>query len=172
VSEKFELKSKLGFVMYHLSADGARLFRDLFGINPIESDWEKLKRAHEGTRFPEHTVSILVFSVHARRRGWSTQVLPMVEGSAEPDIVIWKGEEKLYCEVELGNKERPAKWQHNATLNGGKVAMCAGTLTRRAVLINDCKLDHLPGLATDIETLVKSSYHKLKGDEELWDQSW
>jgi len=53
-----------------LSPDGARLFKTLFNREPEETDWERLVRLHEGNRFPEHTLAVLIFALHARKRGW------------------------------------------------------------------------------------------------------
>ena len=71
-----------------LSPDGVRLFKILFDRDPLENDWERLIRLHEGDRFPEHTLAVLIFALHARKRGWATQILPPVEGTkAVPDLV-------------------------------------------------------------------------------------
>jgi hypothetical protein len=67
--------------LVRLSSDGERLFKILFDADPLESDWDRLIRDHEGGRFPEHTLAVLIFAMHARKRGWAMQVLPPVENT-------------------------------------------------------------------------------------------
>ena len=130
-------------------------------------------RLHEGDRFPEHTLAVLIFALHARKRGFATQVLPPVEGSkAVPDLLALRGEEKWYVEVELGQKESPAKWRNQAKLNGGKVALCAATPATRQRLVGDCRLDKLSGMAADLETLIKVKFQTITEETPLWLEEW
>ena len=156
-----------------LSPDGARLFKTLFDREPEETDWERLVRLHEGNRFPEHTLAVLIFALHARKRGWATQILPPVEDTkAVPDLIVLRSNQKLYVEVELGQKESPTKWRNQADLNSGKVAVCAATPKTRQRLAGDCRLDKLPGLATDLETLVKPRLQTITEETPLWLEEW
>ena len=156
-----------------LSTDGVRLFKILFDRDPVENDWERLVRLHEGDRFPEHTLAVLIFALHARKRGWATQILPPVEGTkAVPDLAVLRGDQSLYVEVELGQKESPSKWRNQAKLNGGKVALCAATPETRKRLAGDCRLDKLSGLATDLETLVKVKFKTISEETPLWLEEW
>jgi hypothetical protein len=156
-----------------LSPDGVRLFKILFDRDPVENDWERLVRLHEGDRFPEHTLAVLIFALHARKRGWATQILPPVEGTkAIPDLAVLRGDQTLYVEVELGQKESPSKWRNQAKLNGGKVALCAATPETRKRLAGDCRLDKLSGLATDLETLVKVKFKTINEETPLWLEEW
>jgi hypothetical protein len=156
-----------------LSPDGVRLFKILFDRDPQETDWERLVRLHEGDRFPEHTLAVLIFALHARKRGWATQILPPVEGTkAVPDLAVLRGDQTLYVEVELGQKESPSKWRNQAKLNDGKVALCAATPETRKRLAGDCRLDKLSGLATDLETLVKVKFKEIREDTPLWLEEW
>jgi len=156
-----------------LSPEGVRLFKILFNREPVESDWERLIKNHEGERFLEHTLAILIFAMHARKRGWATQILSPVENTkAVPDLLVLKGGEKWYVEVELGQKENPAKWRNQARLNGGKVALCATTPDARQRLAGDCRLARLSGQATDLETLIKAKYGNITDQTELWAESW
>ena len=75
-------------------------------------------------------------------------------------------------EVELGQKESPSKWRNQAKLNDGKVALCAATPETRKRLVGDCVLDKLPGLATDLETLVKVKFKEIREDTPLWLEEW
>ena len=156
-----------------LSPEGVRLFSILFEKEPLETDWECLVRLHEGDRFPEHTVAVLIFALHARKRGWATQILPPVKGTkAVPDLLVMRGTEKLYVEVELGQKESPTKWRNQAALNDGKVALCAATPDTRARLGGDCRLAKLRGVATDLESLVKVKHSTITDQDPLWLESW
>jgi hypothetical protein len=164
-----------------LSPDGVRLFKILFDRDPVENDWERLIRLHEGDRFPEHTLAVLIFALHARKRGWATRILPPVEGTkAVPDLAVLRGDQSLYVEVELGQKESPTKWRNQARLNAtalpgtgaGKVALCAATPETRKRLVGDCVLDKLTGLATDLETLVKVKFKEIHEDTPLWLEEW
>jgi hypothetical protein len=156
-----------------LSPDGVRLFQILFDRDPLENDWERLVRLHEGDRFPEHTLAVLIFALHARKRGWATRILPPVEGTkAVPDLAVLRGDQSLYVEVELGQKESPFKWRNQAKLNGGKVALCAATPETRKRLAGDCRLAKLSGLATDLETLVKVKHSTIREETPLWLEEW
>lgn len=174
VSEIIELKSpRTALKLYRLSTDGEKLYQALFQSRPNENDWSRLIRLHEGTRFPEHTLAVIAFAMHARKRGWATQILPEVtESKSVPDVWIMRVDEKLYVEVELGEKERVAKWRNQAPLNDGRTALCAATQKSRARLVGDCKLDKLPGMATDLETLVRGKFKEVNASSPLWLTSW
>jgi hypothetical protein len=164
---------KTSLRLLRLSPDGARLFKILFDREVEETDWECLVHLHEGDRFPEHTLAILIFALHARKRGWSTQILPPVEGTkAVPDLQVLRGEEKWYVEVELGQKESPTKWRNQAELNSGKVVLCAATPVTRQRLVGDCRLGKLPGMAADLESLIKVKHSTITDQDPLWVESW
>ncbi|HNB55081.1 MAG TPA: hypothetical protein PK530_24235, partial [Anaerolineales bacterium] len=142
------------------------------GWEPVESEWHRLLRLHEGARFPEHTAAVLAFAMNARARNWQVVVLPEVSGNAVPDVQVIQGTEQHYVEVELGLKDRPAKWRNLAALQG-HVALCARDEGSRARLVGDCRLAKLPGLATDLENLaLRVPYRELKPDDSLWFEQW
>ena len=174
VTEVVNLKSpRTSLRLYRLSAEGERLYEILFQTKAFENDWARLIRLHEGARFPEHTMAVIAFAMHARKRGWATQVLPEVKGTKSvPDVWIMRGNEKLYVEVELGDKERVSKWRNQSLLNGGQVALCAATPKTRARLVGDCKLDKLAGMATDLETLVRNKFKELNSASPFWLEDW
>ncbi len=173
--KKIELGNpKTSLLLIRLTPDGAGLFKTLFGMNPVETDWSRLERLHEGERFPEHTLAVLIFAMHTRKRGWQTHILPPVEGTnAVPDIAIRKGDTTWHVEVELSRKENPAKWQNIAALNQEKkVALCAATVEGRKRLTGDCVLAKLPGIATDLATLIKPKYKTITAEVPLWAEAW
>jgi len=163
--------------LFRLTEDGRKFYAALFEREAEESEWERINRLHEGERFPDHTLAILIFTLHARARGWNTQVLPPVaDTKAVPDVRVQRGQEDHLVEIELSTKEHDAKWRNLAAINGGRVVLCAGTSEKRARLVGDCKLMKLPGLATDIETMKgQCSYEDIdeaSPDMPLWAESW
>jgi len=174
VFEILDLKSpRTSLKLYRFSAEGEALYQALFQRRPYENDWSRLIRLHEGARFPQHTLAVLAFTMHARKRGWATQILPEVtETKSVPDAWIMCAAEQLYIEVELGEKEHVSKWRNQAALNGGRIALCAATQKSRARLTADCKLEHLAGLATDLETLITGKFKHINSASPLWLTSW
>ena len=159
--------------LYRLSDKGEKLYQALFQSRPFEDDWSRLIRLQEGARFPEHTTAAIAFTMHARKRGWATQVVPEVKGSKSvPDAWIMRGNEQFYVEIELDDKEHPSKWRSQSALNGGRVALCAATQQSRARLVEICKLDKLAGMATDLETLVKNKFKEINPALPLWLEDW
>jgi hypothetical protein len=159
--------------IYQLSDDGKALFKLLFEKAAIQDELSVMNEKHEGERFPDHTLAVLIFALHARRRGWATQLMPSVEGKAAPDLVILRGDERLYVEVERGQKEKSAKWTGIASLNGGTVALCAMTEKYRQRLVGDCKLLKInAGFATDLKSLVTVRYDDIGAETPLWLKKW
>jgi hypothetical protein len=153
-------------VVLRLTDDGRELC-NILGWEPVESEWERLIRLHDGDRQKEHTAGVLAFTYHSRRRGWRTEVLPDVDGNAVPDVLVKKGDERIFVEVEFG-EDKPNKWRNLAALQGF-VALCAATAEKRSKLVAECKLDKLGGVATDIETLIQES-GGVPG--KLWVEKW
>ncbi len=149
-----------------LTDEGRGLCQAL-GWEPVESDWERLVRLHQGETQKSHTMAVLAFAYHSRLRGWRAEVIPPVEqGEARPDVRVERGEESIFVEVELG-EDKPAKWRNLATLQDF-VALCAPSPEKRARLVSECKLDGLGGRATDIETLIQASSEP----GPLWVETW
>jgi len=140
-----------GLAVYRLSDDGKALCR-LWGWEPVENEFERVLRLHQGNTQPAHAVMILAFALHARLRGWDAVVLPEVDGSAEPDVLVEKDGERWFVEVERGDGSW-RKWKNLAALNGGKVALCAANEEGRERLVRDCKAERLSGVATDLRNL-------------------
>jgi hypothetical protein len=164
--------------MLNLTEDGRELCR-IMGWEPNETERERLNRLHEGQQYPQHSLAILIFAMHARFRGYRASVLPEISGlktNAVPDVWInqanpTSGAESLYVEVELSNKELPEKWQNISQLQG-QVALCARNLQRRARLVGDCKLKNWHGVATDLETLITPKVPEITPDTPLWVDTW
>lgn len=173
-TEILDLKSPYtALKLNRLSEEGERIYQSLFGARPVESDWSRMIRLHEGERHPGHALAVLAFTLHARKRGWATEVMPQVTDSkARPDACVLRGPEKIYVEVELGEKENGAKWRNLHELNSGRIGLCSSTPKTRARLVADCQLDHLPGLATDLETLVRGNFNQITPASQLWLMQW
>ena len=163
-----DFESALAYV--RLSNDGKDLCR-LLGWEAVESDWERLLRLHEGERLKEHTFAVLAFAMHARLRGWQAGVMPEVEGAAAPDVFVEKGDRRYYVEVETGDGEKGGKWRNQKDLQG-YAALCALLPDERAQLVSDCKNMKMPGVATDLFTLVKLRLPAIGPETPLWLEQW
>ena len=155
-----------------LSDEGRKLC-EAFGWAAVESDWDRLIRLHQGQKQVRHTLAVLYFAVLARVRGWTTEVVPDAESGAVPDILVAKGDDRHFVEVELGtrgNEKQTAKLKNLADLQG-KVAICAPNVKVRERLVADCRLAKFSGVATDLATLVAKPYHEAQ-EEPLWLKEW
>jgi hypothetical protein len=166
-------KIGIGLVFYRLTPAGEALYQAIEQEKPVESEWARLNRLHEGERFEEHTAACLAFALHARRRGWRAKIMPEVTGKCAPDLAVMRNGEWINVEVELsdGREEKPSKWKNLAESNHGFVALCAATEERRSRLIAKCRTAQLPGMATDLKSLV-THYDKVRLEAELWAESW
>ncbi len=80
---------------------------------PRETQWERMRRVHEGKKHePNHTLACLVFAYQVRLRGYGAGVMPNYQvGRFVPDVLIQKNGKELYVEVELGTGKQ-AKWKN------------------------------------------------------------
>lgn len=129
------------------------------GLSAVESEWERIERLHRGDTSlqSKHTTALCAFAWQARRRGWSTQVCPDVEDAfAEPDLLLQRGNERIYVEVQRrgGSRyNRMAKWSNLARIQGF-VAVCV--MTPEALYYTQRELSsqhHRRMLLTDLHTL-------------------
>lgn len=139
------------------------------GVEPVENDWERIIRLHQGEAQATHAGLLLAFDLRARRRGWITQVLPELltpsEGFA-PDLWIERDGVGLYVEVEgKYHHANAAKWQA-ARRAQGFAAIVARTPSARATLVEDCRASGVAGIATDFQRLY---YHP---SASLWAEAW
>ena len=155
-----------------LTNEGQQLC-DALGWPVVESDWDRLIRLHQGLQQPRHTLAVLYFALLARVRGWTTEIVPKVDGDIDPDILVTKGDDRYFVEVELGTRgseKQTAKWKNLADAQG-YVAICAPNVKIRERLAADCRLAKLSGVATDLATLVAKPYHEAQ-EEPLWVKEW
>ena len=151
-----------------LSEEGHLLCQH-FGWQPVESEWERLIRLHSGDTQWRHTAAVLSMAYQARLRGWKTLVVPGVEHpSVFPDLLIEKGNEHLYVEVELRHG-KSNKWRNLYDLQGF-VALCARTNESRGSLVGECQQLDIPVIATDLLSLAQT--HTAEDPGPLWLQNW
>ena len=161
-------------IVLSLTADGRRLVKLLFDAEAVESDYERIRRLHQGDELPAHTLGLLYFGLTAMQRGARVRVLPDTTSDWQPDLWIEHAGVNRYVELELSEKENPAKWRNLAALNEGQVALCAGNATQRARLVGDCRALKLPGVATDLETLAREFKEQRAAAETLplFQETW
>ena len=159
---------------YRLTPEGAAMYQAITGENVVESEWMRLINHHEGQRFEEHTCACLAFTMHARRRGWGAQVLPETDNNSIPDVAVTRGAECFNVEVEIRARpdEKPTKLPNLAETNAGVVAICAATVESRARLVEYSRQENLPGMATDLASLMASGYNRVGFSDELWLETW
>ena len=140
-----------------------------FGWEPVENEWERLLHLHSGGIQTRHTAAVLSMAYQARLRGWVTQVVPSINHpSVFPDLVIEKGDERLFVEVELRHAKLN-KWRNKHAFQGF-VALCAKTAKSRESLVRECQQLGIPVLATDLLSLAQT--HTLADPGPLWLQNW
>jgi hypothetical protein len=123
--------------------------------------------------FPELALATLIFAMHARKRGWATHILPPLENSPViPALRVSKDSEKWSVKVALDPKESPLDGVGQAESNAGKVALCAATPEMRQRFAGACRRASVPGLATDLETLIRARYGTITHETPLWAESW
>ncbi|MBP7688273.1 MAG: hypothetical protein KA765_10210 [Thermoflexales bacterium] len=139
------------------------------GVEPLENDWERVIRLHQGEAQAAHAGLLLAFDLRARRRGWMPQVLPEVSPPSEgfaPDLWIERDGVGLYVEVEgKYHHANAAKWQA-ARRAQGFAAIVACTPSARATLVEDCQASGVAGIATDFHRL----YYRPTAT--LWAEAW
>jgi hypothetical protein len=164
--------------MLQLTDDGRDLCQTL-GWQVKESERQRIERLHQGQTYPQHTLAILIFAMHARLRGYQVEVLPELEGfetRASPDVAVSRDQAgtspaRCYVEVELSHKELDTKWRNLNQLQG-QVALCARNVQARARLVGDCKLKDLHGVATDLESLIACKVPEISEGTPLWMEEW
>lgn len=144
-------------------------FAQAQGVEPVENDWARVIRLHQGEAQAEHAGLLLAFDLRARRRGWTTQVLPEVSPPIEgfaPDLWIERDGMGLHVEVEgKYHHANAAKWQA-ARRAQGFAAIVARTPQARATLVEDCRASGVAGIATDFHRL----YYQPTAT--LWAEVW
>jgi len=150
-----------------LSEYGKGLCRAL-GVEPVESDWEKIARLHNGDKQPKHAALVLVAAYQARLRGWQAEVMPfdLQTPWLQPDLKLIDPDGKFYyCEVESKNRIRPRKWARMRQVN-----LIVPTPRTRRGLVERLKRMGIPGRATDLHTLIQQA--KEGNLSQFWLEKW
>lgn len=152
--------------LIRLTEHGKDLARAL-GLEPVENDWERVIRRHQGEVQADHTGLLLAVERQARLRGYATLLVPEVdrEGFA-PDLWIERDGVRLYVEVETAYRRRkPEKWLAAWRVQG-HAAIVARTEQVLGRLIKDCQACGVPGIGTDVQRLY------YEPDAPLWGGGW
>lgn len=157
-----------------LSAAGKRLLQKQ-GQPVVPSEWEALLERHGGERQQGHSVQVCLFTYLARSYGWATTVCPEIpangSGPLLPDVLLERGQERLYMEVEAGSGEperRMAKWRNLAQMQG-RVALAAPSPAVRGTLVAEAQAAATHGVATDMTTLRPAWDEK---QDDIWLEEW
>lgn len=132
-----------------------------------ETDFQRMLRLHGGANQKKHAAEVAAFAYHARRRRWNVEVMPQVEGEAKPDVVVFRGGNLIYVEVETSKNNRAAKWRNQTELQGF-VAVCTVTRDQQERIVGEIKDLGLPGRATCLEALIQDK----EGAKNLWAEAW
>jgi hypothetical protein len=140
------------------------------GFTLVPSEWDILLAAHGGERQTKHAALCCAFAYQARKRGWTVELCPDVEGNAQPDMTLLRGEERIFVEVEAESGEaerRMRKWRNQSDLQG-YVALCANNGGVRERLVLEARAASKHGVATDLTALIKGQ----DDGESMWVERW
>jgi len=152
----------------NLTDYGKALARAL-GVEPVESDWEKIVRLHNGQVQTRHAALVLLAAYQARLRGWKAEVMPFDPQETpwfQPDLKITDPEGwSCYCEVETRSRVKPRKWAWMRQVN-----LIVPTPTVRRYMVQRLKEVSIPGRATDLQTLMRQA--KAGDLSRFWLEKW
>jgi len=152
----------------YLTDYGKDLCRAL-GVEPVESDWEKIVRLHNGEEQTRHAALVLMAAYQARLRGWKTEVMPFDPQETpwfQPDLKVTDPEGRFYyCEVETHSRGNPDKWARMRQAN-----LIVPMPSTRQWLVRRLKDMGLPGRATDLRTLAQQA--KAGDLSQFWLEKW
>lgn len=147
---------------------GKSLVRAL-GVEPVESDWEKIVRFHQGETQERHAALVLMAAYQARLRGWKAEVMPFDPQETpwfQPDLKITDPQGWFYyCEVETRSRVKPRKWARMREVN-----LIVPTPTVREHMTRRLREVHIPGRATDLRTLAQLA--KAGELSRFWLEKW
>lgn len=147
---------------------GKNLCRAL-GVEPVESDLEKIMRLHNGKVQTFHAALVLMTAYQARLRGWKAEVMPFDPQETpwfQPDLKVTDPEGWFYyCEVETRSRVKPHKWARMREVN-----LIVSTPTTRLWMVRRLKDMGIPGRATDLRTLAQQA--KAGDLSRFWLEKW
>jgi len=148
---------KQKITLFRLTERGKTFARSL-GVEPIENGWDILVHTHQGEKQVKHAALLLYTERLARECGWQTVLTPQVECEGfHPDLWIDAGDWSMYVEDENRYRACSNQWyKWKATLRAqGFAAIIRRTETVRDLLIEGCTSAGVPGIAADLETLLR-----------------
>ena len=155
--------------LLRLTAAGQALCQEM-GWQVVENEWQRLINLHRGDDLPAHTSGLLSFASHARRRDWRVSILPEVDAALEPDLLLEIGDGvQIYAEFETRGHGKLRKWRKAADFQGF-VAIGTFIPSQRKRMVEECKDAGVPGLASDLETLIQNAHARTPGG--LWLERW
>lgn len=139
------------------------------GVPPIESEYERILRLHDGANQPKHTAQVLFTAYQARIRGLKVSVMPFEKDDGtpwyQPDLEITNGYLTYPVEVETHSRNKPEKWLYkreaNVVLPNPKI---------RQLVVERLKRLGVPGRATDLRTLAL--LHRRGNLSTFWLERW
>ncbi len=139
----------------NLTDYGKSLARAL-GVEPVESDWEKVVRLHNGEVQTRHAALVLMAAYQARLRGWKAEVMPFDPQETpwfQPDLKLTEPEGWFYyAEVETRSRVKPKKWARMRQVN-----LIVPSPAVRKWMAQRIKTMGIPGRATDLRTLAQQA---------------
>lgn len=133
-------RGKIMYILASLTSLGQAFCRE-YGWQPVESDWEILKKHHQGESQKKHSAAVLLFAMHARARGWQVVLLPKAAGDAtlyasiyDPDLKISKCAIQAMVEVETKAASKKTEKWHLSNMSQRLAAVCALSPKRRQSL--------------------------------------
>jgi len=167
---------KIGVALrfYRLTEEGRALYKAITREDAAESEWTRLDKHTTSDSSEENTCACLAFAMHARRRGWGFRVLTGEGILFTANMQVKRDQENFNVRLVLKplSSGDAAGLHVLAEENGGRVAFCTATEEMRKDLVQFCRQQNLPGLATDLASLMAPGYTKLNLTDELWKESW
>lgn len=164
--ETASIAGRKRITLVRLSGRGRTLL-EASGVEPVESEWERIERLHRGESEGQrkHTALLCTAAFHARLHGYQTQVCPLTADGTEPDLQLVRGDHTLFVEVQRKSGtpwNRLGKWQNQLRLQG-VVALFTETVADRERYVQEMRR---AGIGTILATDLQSLYTQTSPD--LW----
>lgn len=155
--------------LVELTPHGQAVCGYLAQIPPQGSEWQTMRKGHQGDDQMRHTAAVLTFAAQARRRGYFVTVLPDVPlcEDCRPDLLVECMLDKVYVEVEMrARRERVEQGKFERGLRMARRMGAELGIVGMAPYARDRFADWVDGaLVTDLSSLCK-------GQNDLWWQEY
>lgn len=175
--ETFKVQLLRGKIMYGIASltELGKAFCQAYGWTAVESDWEILKKHHQGEHQKKHSAAILLFAMHARARGWQVTLLPKAAGDStlyatayDPDLKISKGTIQAMVEVETKAASKKLEKWRLSQMSQRLAAVCALSPKRRQSLEKEILSANARCFSTDFKYLNSDLKSNPFTPSELW----